>query len=102
MTVEVIDIAAPTVPGRKLYRADQAVVAGVAGGLAEHLRIDVRGVRAVFVVLSFAGGLGVVMYLAFWAVVPQASAAAPAAGQQRRTAVASSAGRNRLLPLLPY
>jgi signal transduction histidine kinase/phage shock protein PspC (stress-responsive transcriptional regulator) len=47
-------------------------VAGVAQGLADHLRINVLIVRAAFVALTFAGGAGIVMYAAFWVFVPVA------------------------------
>jgi signal transduction histidine kinase/phage shock protein PspC (stress-responsive transcriptional regulator) len=57
---------------RRLYRtSDDLVLAGVAAGLAEHLHVDVRIVRIAFVALALAGGLGLVLYAAFWAVVPQ-------------------------------
>jgi signal transduction histidine kinase len=42
------------------------VIAGVAGGLAERLRIDALVLRLAFVVLAFAGGAGVVAYLALF------------------------------------
>jgi len=46
------------------------LVAGVARGLADHLRVNVLVVRAAFVALSFAAGAGIVMYAAFWVFVP--------------------------------
>lgn len=98
MAAEVIDISAPTTArGRRLHRADQAMVAGVAAGLAEHLRVDVRLVRAAFIALLFVGGIGALMYLAFWAVVPQAPAPWGAGGGVGRTSNGGPAGR--LLPL---
>lgn len=60
-----------TEPARLLRRADGKLVAGVAAGLAEHLRLNVLAVRVGFVVLSFFSGLGVVLYAACWAVVRQ-------------------------------
>ena len=45
------------------------LVAGVATGLAHHLNLPVWVVRLAFVVLSFAGGIGIVLYAAFWAVL---------------------------------
>jgi len=60
------------VPTRRLYRLAQGrVLGGVASGLAEHLGLPVLAVRAAFVVLTAAGGLGVLMYVLFWAVVPE-------------------------------
>ncbi|HEX6872438.1 MAG TPA: PspC domain-containing protein [Micromonosporaceae bacterium] len=60
---------APSPP--RLYR-DPAnrVVAGVASGLAEHLRVPVLVVRVLFVALLAANGLGALLYVAFWAVLP--------------------------------
>ena len=46
------------------------VVSGVSIGLARHLGIPTWLVRVAFVVLAFAGGIGVVLYAAFWAVLP--------------------------------
>jgi signal transduction histidine kinase/phage shock protein PspC (stress-responsive transcriptional regulator) len=55
----------------KLFRANRgSLVAGVAQGLADQLRINVLIVRAAFVALTFAGGAGIVMYAAFWIFVP--------------------------------
>jgi signal transduction histidine kinase len=58
--------------GRRYYRNDDGrLIAGVAGGLAEHLRVSPVAVRAAFVLLTVAGGAGLLMYAAFWALVPQ-------------------------------
>src|SRR3569623_64344 len=55
----------------KLWRRTSGrLLGGVAGGIADLLRISVWAVRAVFVVLCFAGGFGVVLYAVFWIVVP--------------------------------
>ena len=57
---------------RRYYRADDGrLIAGVAAGLAEHLGISVIVVRAALVLLTVAGGAGLLMYAAFWALVPQ-------------------------------
>ena len=41
-------------------------------GLADHLGLPVWLVRVAFVVLALAGGIGLVLYAAFWAVLPLA------------------------------
>ncbi|MBV9870547.1 MAG: PspC domain-containing protein [Frankiaceae bacterium] len=46
-------------------------MAGVAAGLSDHLGVDVLLLRVGFVVTIVLGGLGVLLYGAFWAVVPQ-------------------------------
>ncbi|WP_255352282.1 ATP-binding protein [Micromonospora sp. HK10] len=56
---------------RRLYRAtEHRLAAGVAAGLAEHLGISVLRVRIAFMVLLGLNGLGLLLYAAFWAVVP--------------------------------
>jgi signal transduction histidine kinase len=63
-----------SIPGtsrRRLYRQrDGRLIAGVASGLSEHLDIDVLVIRIGFVVTIVLGGLGALLYAAFWAVVP--------------------------------
>jgi phage shock protein PspC (stress-responsive transcriptional regulator) len=45
-------------------------IAGVCGGLGEYFELDPVLFRAAFVALAFAGGLGILLYLALWLVVP--------------------------------
>jgi signal transduction histidine kinase len=63
-----------TPPLRRLYR-DPAnrVVAGVAAGIAEHLAMPIVAVRAAFALLAAVNGLGALLYVVFWAVLPTAS-----------------------------
>jgi signal transduction histidine kinase len=74
MTCDDAVMASPTTPTRRrLYRRrDGRLVAGIAAGLGDHLGIDVLVLRIGFVVTIVLGGLGVILYAAFWAVVPQA------------------------------
>jgi phage shock protein PspC (stress-responsive transcriptional regulator) len=46
-------------------------VAGVAGGIARHFDIDPLIVRIAFVVLTFFGGAGLILYGACWLFVPE-------------------------------
>ncbi|MFH8578417.1 ATP-binding protein [Streptomyces zaomyceticus] len=58
-------------PVRRLYRsADGRWLGGVARGLAGHLGLPVVWVRVIFLVLFFMDGLGLLIYAAFWIVVP--------------------------------
>ncbi len=57
-------------------RSNGKVIAGVASGLGDHFRIEANLVRLAFVVLVFAGGAGIALYVAAWLFVP-AGAAAP-------------------------
>jgi phage shock protein PspC (stress-responsive transcriptional regulator) len=49
-------------------------VAGVAGGLGEHFVVDPVIFRILFVLLSFAGGLGLLLYVAGWFLIPETGA----------------------------
>lgn len=46
------------------------MVAGVAAGFGHYLGIDVTLVRVALVVLCFAGGIGLPLYLASWLLIP--------------------------------
>jgi signal transduction histidine kinase/phage shock protein PspC (stress-responsive transcriptional regulator) len=52
---------------------DDAIVAGVASGLARHLGIEPVKVRLAFAALTVAGGAGILLYAGFWAVVPRSA-----------------------------
>jgi signal transduction histidine kinase/phage shock protein PspC (stress-responsive transcriptional regulator) len=54
-----------------LQRSGHQLLGGVCGGIAAHIGVSARVLRIVFVLLSFAGGLGVVLYGAYWIVVPE-------------------------------
>ncbi|MDO5729337.1 MAG: PspC domain-containing protein [Actinomycetaceae bacterium] len=56
-------------PGRP-----RPILAGVCSGLAVHLNLSVRLVRAVMVVITLSGGAGLLLYVWLWAMVPKASA----------------------------
>ncbi len=63
--------AVPPQP-RRLYRPrDHRIVAGVASGLARHLGVPVLAVRISLVVLLGFNALGLLLYAAYWAVLPQ-------------------------------
>lgn len=55
----------------RLYRrASHKILGGVASGIADHLRIPPSRVRLAFILLVFADGLGIILYGAYWIVVP--------------------------------
>lgn len=58
--------------GKRLYRSREGrIVAGVCAGLAEYLGIDVNLVRLIFAVLTIFGGIGVLLYLVAWLIIPE-------------------------------
>jgi phage shock protein PspC (stress-responsive transcriptional regulator) len=58
---------------KKLYRnPDDMVIAGVASGIAAFIGVDALWVRLGFILLTFATGFGIVVYLVIWLLTPQA------------------------------
>jgi phage shock protein C len=59
-------------PQRVLRRsAGDRMIAGVAGGLGRYFGIDPTLVRIAFVLLLFAGGSGLLLYVIGWIVMPE-------------------------------
>jgi phage shock protein PspC (stress-responsive transcriptional regulator) len=69
---------APRAGARLRLAAVDRKIAGVCGGLGEYFELDPVLFRAAFLVLILAGGLGILLYLALWLVIP-GPAAAPGA-----------------------
>jgi signal transduction histidine kinase len=66
------DVSSPTLPTPPLVRLRSGrFVAGVAGGVAQHLGVPVLWVRAAFVVLAGLSGAGVLAYGLLWIFVRQ-------------------------------
>jgi phage shock protein PspC (stress-responsive transcriptional regulator) len=86
-----VPITASTPYPRLYRRADGRVFGGVAAGLAEHLGVPVVRVRLALVVLTVLGGLGAVLYAAYWAVLPQDPAGARTNGRDAGQLVAFGA-----------
>jgi phage shock protein PspC (stress-responsive transcriptional regulator) len=62
---------------RRLFRdTDDAVIAGIASGIARYFSIDPVIVRIAFAVSVFANGIGIIAYLILWLVVPAAKTTA--------------------------
>jgi|GEM_PF-1490479 len=47
------------------------MLVGVAGGLAEYFRVDPVIIRALFILLAFANGIGVLVYLIMALIMPR-------------------------------
>lgn len=70
-------------PVRRLYRSvGDRMIAGVAAGLAEYLKVDAVWIRIAFVAMTlFSSGLFLLVYLAAWVLVPE-NPAAPASASK--------------------
>jgi phage shock protein PspC (stress-responsive transcriptional regulator) len=66
------ELAEPEVR-KKLFRdPERKVIAGVSGGIASFLGIDIIAVRVLFVIFTITGGVGFVVYVVLWAILPEA------------------------------
>jgi phage shock protein PspC (stress-responsive transcriptional regulator) len=59
-------------PGRLRRSRAERRIAGVCGGLGEFLDVDPVLFRVLFIVLAFLGGIGILLYVAFWIAMPDA------------------------------
>nr|WP_242618941.1 ATP-binding protein [Actinomadura fibrosa] len=75
--------------------ASGRLVAGVCRGLAAHLGVDVLVVRAAFILLMAASGLGLAAYSAFWVLVPRETTAEAADTLAGAPAEAARSGSRR-------
>jgi signal transduction histidine kinase len=77
---------------RRLHRSEShKLVGGVAGGLAEHLRVPVLWVRAAFTVMTAIGFMGPLAYVLLWMFAAQAppdEKAAPPDAKERQQGIA--------------
>lgn len=77
---------------RRITRSrNERVVAGVAGGLGAFFNIDPMFVRLAFLVLAFINGIGGVLYLVLWLIVPNEDSLT-----QGRTTVQEAADEMRI------
>ena len=67
---------------RRLYRCrHDKILAGVASGVAEYFDLDPSLVRVLFLVSTFFGGLGFLLYIAMAIIVPLEPISADAAAE---------------------
>lgn len=58
-------------PRRSLHRSERgSILAGVSAGLGEHFGINAWWFRWAFIVLAFFGGLGILLYVLAWLLIP--------------------------------
>lgn len=58
---------------KRLFRdTEHGMLAGVASGLAAYLNLDVVVLRIIFVLLTCISGVGAVVYILLWLIVPEA------------------------------
>jgi phage shock protein PspC (stress-responsive transcriptional regulator) len=63
-------------PAKRLYlSSSDRKIGGVCGGLGERFEIDPVLFRVAFIVLALACGLGILLYIALWLLIPRRSSA---------------------------
>lgn len=64
--------------GGLMRSTEDRVIAGVAGGLAQHFGLDPTLVRVVWALTLLFGGLGLLAYVVLWIVLPKGAPQRPA------------------------
>ncbi len=60
---------------KKLYRSSRGkILAGVCTGLGEYFEIDPVLIRALFIIALFSGGIGIMLYVVMWIIMPKEEA----------------------------
>ena len=58
---------------KTLYRSSEdAMLGGVAAGIATYFAVDTLWIRLIFFISIFLGGYGILIYLVLWIIVPEA------------------------------
>lgn len=60
---------------RRLKKSENRLLLGVAGGIAGYFNVDPVIVRVIFIVLAFASGAGILLYVLLALLMPKADAA---------------------------
>ena len=56
---------------KRLQRSrTERMIAGVCGGIAEYFEVDPTLVRLIWVAVSLLAGVGILLYLIMWVVMP--------------------------------
>lgn len=59
------------------YRGSDRILGGVCSGLAAGLHVDPLWIRIAFVLLALVQGIGVLLYVVLWVVMPERAGAEP-------------------------
>ena len=57
---------------KKLYKSrENRMIAGICAGIGEYFEVDPNLIRVLWIIFSFAGGAGVLAYIAAYFIVPE-------------------------------
>lgn len=85
-------------PRRLERNTDDKIIAGVASGVADFLGVDPSIVRVIWALTFFLGGLGFIVYVVLWIVVPEAGSQRTVAHDIRDNTTTSKAGSDEPAP----
>ncbi len=81
---------------KRLYRSNtNRILGGVCGGIAEYFNIDPVIVRLIWIVITVFYGLGILIYLIAWVIIPQSPEGNSPAPQGGSTSALSLNRRGR-------
>ncbi|HEX5168577.1 MAG TPA: PspC domain-containing protein, partial [Cyclobacteriaceae bacterium] len=66
------DIEEPAAAKKMFRDPEHKVLAGVSGGIAAYFGVDILVVRILFIAATFAGGIGLLVYIIMWIILPEA------------------------------
>lgn len=67
----------------RFYRSrKQRVIGGVAGGLAEYWHLDPVVARVLFIIVALMTGVGVLLYIILWVIIPEEPLTMPNFGKE--------------------
>ena len=70
---------------KRLYRSrKKKVIAGICGGLGDHLDIDPVILRIIFVLITVFHGIGILIYIIMWIIIPEESFSPPFTGEEAK------------------
>ena len=55
---------------KRLIRSNDRIIGGVCGGLADYFGLDRTLLRIIYLMLVLFAGVGVLVYIIFWIVMP--------------------------------
>ena len=59
-------------PVKRLYRSGkEKILGGVCGGIGEYFGVDPTLIRLLWVLFSLAYGMGILLYIIMWIIVPR-------------------------------
>jgi phage shock protein C len=59
-------------PVKRLYRSgNERILGGVCGGIGEYFGVDPTLIRLLWVLFSLAYGMGILLYIIVWVIVPR-------------------------------